>query len=168
MKITFTADDKASSALDFLRGVHQTMREQAFDDSLSQRLRQGESAFAVGCTAGRTVQAILDECSSRKAENDELIWQNTNLRIHIQTLEDEHLLEELSQLQKNNKSLSQNWEKAKMQLTSVQYELKKERENSKQDINRLIQKNSDLKGIISRQEIQLQNILGEDQSTQNS
>jgi outer membrane murein-binding lipoprotein Lpp len=165
----FTADDpKDSSAIQLFIGLLDSLGEPMIDSYLGSLLEKGDSPRSIGHSIGNQISSRIKDLNS---QINELHWELGSLKAKIaarQQTADPSETDRLYETIKATKTqLAQN--KIELDLTlnllrSTQLALEKEKQDHQRDIENFSQKVTLLNKIIARQEIQLQNLLGNDPS----
>jgi chromosome segregation ATPase len=168
MKLFTATDPKDSSAIQLFHGLLDSLGEPMIDSYLGSLLEKGDSPRGIGYSIGNQISSRIKDLNSRI---NELNWEVGSLKAQITAVQqtaDQSETDRLCETIKTTKEqLSQN--KIELDLTlnllrSTQMALEEEKQDHQRDIEHFSQKVTLLNKIIARQEIQLQNLLGNDPS----
>ncbi len=165
MKLFTAEDPKDSSALQLFHGLLDSLGEPMIDSYLGSLLEQGDSPRSIGHSIGNQILSRIQDLNSRINELD---WEVRSLKAKIVAMQQTSDPSEKDRLYETIKAtrtqLAQN--KTELDLTlnllrSTQMALEEEKQDHQRDIEHFSQKVTSLNKIIARQEIQLQNLLGD-------
>jgi len=168
MKLFSANDPKDSSAIQLFHGLLDSLGEPMIDSYHGTLLEKGDSPRSIGHFIGNQISSRIQDLNSRI---NELHWEVGSLKAKIAAeqhttdpLETDRLYETIKA---TRTQLAQN--KTELDLTlnllrSTQMALEEEKQDHQRDIEHFSQKVTSLNRIIARQEIQLQNLLGDNKS----
>lgn len=165
----FTFDNlKYSSAIQLFTGLLDSLGEPIIDSYLGTLLEQGDSPRSIGHSIGNQIASRIQDLNIRI---NKLNWEVGSLKAKIATtqqsadrLETDHLYETIKATKEELNQTKTELGLTLNLLRSTQIALEEEKQDHQRDIEQFTQKVTSLNKIIARQEIQLQNLLGDNKS----
>ncbi len=172
MKNLFSNLPDNSSAIDFFAGLLDSSASSFIDPQFLLLLQRGNPARDTGVSLGNQISAAFD-CWKINTKEQDLISDNQKIQRVYKLLTEAHkkndrLWEEVKCAQVKVSSHKKDMEEALSSLVTSTNSFETEKQKFILEIKKLSEKIVMLNRIIARQEIQLQSLLGEDQSAQNA
>ena len=159
------SDPKDPSAIQLFHGLLDSLGEPMIDSYFGSLLEQGDSPRSIGHSIGNQISSRIKDLNTRI---NELQWEVGSLKAQIaaerQPLDPSETDRLYETIKTTKEELNQNKTELDQTLNllrTTQMALEEEKQEHQRDIEHFTQKVTSLNKIVARQEIQLQNLIGD-------